>query len=275
MDQRLSFSQRMGLAEVRTALQVEQIDQRLRNHLWNTICEHFIHPDEYPTRNWDSQNGEVLWRYKTLHTMFFGDTWLEAPHDPYDYYLYFKKWYDDAKWNAVYDLIEFLSAELLQDSFTTAVNSCLESELAGYRVIGQRVVPVTTPTEVASVEASLAAADGGVGRHFAEALEMLSRRSASDYRNVVKESISGVEAACRLVVSKDSATLGDALKFLERDSKVHAALAAAFQKLYGWTSDADGIRHSLTADSTPVDANTARFMLIACSAFANLLLAKR
>lgn len=48
---------------------------------------------------------------------------------------------------------------------------------------------------------------------------------------------------------------------------------AALNKLYGYTSDADGIRHA-EIDSSTVDFEDAKFMLVACSAFVNLLIAR-
>jgi hypothetical protein len=54
---------------------------------------------------------------------------------------------------------------------------------------------------------------------------------------------------------------------------MNEALNIAFDKLYGFTSSDNGIRHKLLEESklTFVDA---RFMLIACSAFINYLVSK-
>lgn len=54
---------------------------------------------------------------------------------------------------------------------------------------------------------------------------------------------------------------------------VHPALRGAFQKLYGYTSDADGIRYALLEESN-LDFEDAKFMLVSCSAFVNYLKAK-
>jgi hypothetical protein len=45
-------------------------------------------------------------------------------------------------------------------------------------------------------------------------------------------------------------------------------------KLYGYTSDAGGIRHSLVDGSDPVTVDDARLMIVVCSAFANYLVAR-
>jgi hypothetical protein len=54
---------------------------------------------------------------------------------------------------------------------------------------------------------------------------------------------------------------------------LHPAFREALSKMYGYTSDADGIRHSLMEESR-LDGDDARFMLVTCSAFVNYLKAK-
>ena len=55
--------------------------------------------------------------------------------------------------------------------------------------------------------------------------------------------------------------------------KLHNAHKEALKKLYGFTSDADGIRHG-SKEGEPSDINTARLMLITCSAFVNFIVAE-
>ena len=70
-------------------------------------------------------------------------------------------------------------------------------------------------------------------------------------------------------------TLGKALKMLEEKGvPLHRSLNAGFEKLYGFTSDADGIRHA-GLNTSNVDADLAKFMLVSCSAFVNYLRSKQ
>ena len=48
---------------------------------------------------------------------------------------------------------------------------------------------------------------------------------------------------------------------------------AALDKMYGYTSDAQGIHNALLDEPTP-DADNAQFMLVSCSAFMSYLKAK-
>ncbi|MET8429853.1 hypothetical protein [Nocardia sp. NPDC004860] len=50
----------------------------------------------------------------------------------------------------------------------------------------------------------------------------------------------------------------------------------AWSKLYGWTSDEDGVRHG--GETVPAERITqalARYVLISCSAFINLMTAEQ
>lgn len=78
---------------------------------------------------------------------------------------------------------------------------------------------------------------------------------------------------CRVVTGNSRGTLGDALKAIGRKVPLHPALSGAFEKLYGYTSDADGIRHALL-DEPSLFQEDALFMLVSCSAFVSYLIAK-
>ena len=112
-----------------------------------------------------------------------------------------------------------------------------------------------------------------VREHLSQSLTLLSNRQKPDYRNSIKESISAVESLAKIISKQNSATLGPALDAVEKKAKLHAVLKQAFQKLYGYTSDAQGIRHALMDEAT-LDAEDAKFMLVSCSAFVNYLVVK-
>jgi hypothetical protein len=104
-------------------------------------------------------------------------------------------------------------------------------------------------------------------------MNLLYDRKMPDYRNSAKESISAVEALCKEISGQDKATLSDAIKTLSKDSKYHPAFLKALDKLYAYTNDSSGIRHSLL-DEDVVDFADAKFMLLACSSFVNYVRTK-
>ena len=75
-------------------------------------------------------------------------------------------------------------------------------------------------------------------------------------------------------INMSLATLSDAVKRLEDGGlTLHPAFKEALSKLYGYTSDAEGIRHALH-DEPNLDHADAVFMLVMCSGFMSYLLAK-
>jgi hypothetical protein len=74
-------------------------------------------------------------------------------------------------------------------------------------------------------------------------------------------------------INGKASTLGAALKVLGDKVEIHKALQGGFEKIYGWTSDGDGIRHALMGENN-LGPEDARYMLVACSAFVNYLVVK-
>ena len=114
----------------------------------------------------------------------------------------------------------------------------------------------------------------GVKIHLDASLKLLSDRVTPDYRNSIKEAISAVESLCQVVTEKEGATLGEAIKVLEQHGFIHKAQKSAFSSLYGFTNDSSGIRHALLEESN-LDFSDAKFMLVTCASFVNLVIAKR
>ena len=112
-----------------------------------------------------------------------------------------------------------------------------------------------------------------VTTHLERALELLSDRKNPDFRNSIKESISAVEAMAQIVARDPKATLGDALKTLDKSKKIHPALKDGFSKLYGYTSDEGGIRHAMLEEPN-LRLEDAKFFLLACTTFVNYLKSK-
>jgi hypothetical protein len=152
----------------------------------------------------------------------------------------------------------------------------LEREMSGYRFVGTQLVPITAPEELGAVQRAAGLPDTlkPIRVHVETAIDLFSDPKSPDYRNSIKESISAVEAMCKIITGQDDAALGQALnKLQEKGIALHSALKKSFSSLYGYTSDAEGIRHALLEEST-LDFDDAKFMLVSCSAFVNYLAAK-
>jgi len=281
-----SFSERYGYAIPRASLwQFESMGAPLRNALWRSLQMHY----------WDHGHEIRSGRWATTKPMaaLLRDIWILRFRYPVDNIP--SAWGDalrvvrqsfyDYQWHDVYDFVQFVpaywrdpntarSGGVRNSQFRAHCNAALEREGSADRFVGDWITPLTGPEEISDVEsaARLTGVDSPAAVHIRQSLSHLSNREHPDYRNSIKEAISAVEATCERITGKPDASLGDALKHLGLD-QLHAALRQAFDCLYGWTSNADGIRHVLSGDDT-VEIEDARIMLVACSAFINYLVSK-
>lgn len=189
-----------------------------------------------------------------------------------DEYFFACNWYE------VYNFIEFIVKHDVdtqrKGEFIKACNAILEQDFVGYRFVGNYITPITSEVEIKTLEDILRLSDRffTVKKHIEQALALFTQRPKADYRNSIKESISAVEAICCIVSVKENATLGDAVKQMQHKGfPLHQAFVDAVKKLYGYTSDAEGIRHALLEETRLTSAD-ARFMLVICAAFVNYII---
>jgi hypothetical protein len=278
----MRFSQRIGKTPIKTILQIESIDDDLKNILWNTIIDIFKLDDNGGYKHNDLSNH--IW------ATFFKQTKDRMPNN--GYYEWFANWFfEKAKWYEIYDFIEYLCCHYrdfhrndrlvsyikqYNKDILSIFNSVLEKELAGYRIIEGQISPITDKVELSSIMEAIDNSNKwkSVNIHLKTAIDYFSDRKNPDYRNSIKESISAVESCCGIISNKDKATLGETLLIIEKTHGLHGALKSAFSALYGYTSNSGGIRHALTENNVSVTFDDAKFILVSCSAFINYLRAK-
>jgi hypothetical protein len=274
-----SFSQRKGLKPIKSVIQIDSMDDDLRNGLWTALtihCWNRIHPNSlgeyYLSYDHDLETlVERIWMYyfkKPIDTL--GNNWLGIRQGLRDHFY-------RCSWNEVYDFVEFVANnypdQYVNSKFITRCNFILERELSAYRLVGGKIAQITSEEEIGEIEKALKDAPKPTGIHLKTALDLLADRKSPDYRNSMKESISAVEAICKLITGDPKAKLGQALNEIEKKTGLHPALKKAFSSLYDYTSDAQGIRHALK-DESNLYFEDAKFMLVSCSAFINYLMTK-
>lgn len=275
----MSFSQRMGLEPASKAIQIERVDDQLRGAIWNVLTLSFWekYRNGYQTNLLRHSNFDTFSKSYAFHHDISID---ELPDYWSDLNRQIRSWFMAMPWNKIYDFLEFMAAHgpeernhsrLWRDSFIEFANVVLEKQNSGYRFIERQIAPITSEVELEEIDSALRAAQpyAGVKQHLQTALGMLTNRDAPDYRNSIKESISAVESLARHITGNPKATLGDALKILENKHRLEPTVKQAFNKLYGYASDGDGIRHAMMKDDATTTKADARFMLICCSAFIN------
>lgn len=276
------FSERYGYKPVREIVQIDSVDEPLRNGLWN-VLQIGVWKNAKPSQGiyggyYLSDRGnkelrdlcEALWLHYFKEPLdLLGNDWNKTRKELRQYYF-------GCKWFEIYDFVQFVANHYpryrFKEPFMKACNAVLERELSAYRFVDGLITRVTEPQEIEAIEDALEKAVGPVHAHLRRALELLADKSTPDYRNSIKESVSAVES---LVVSTvgENGTLGQLIKKLEQHIGLHPALKNAFSNLYGYTSDEGGIRHALI-DKDAADFDHAKFMLVVCSAFVGFVLSK-
>ncbi len=274
----MRFSEREGFQQVSTALQVDDMDAALRNGLWSVTHAVFFEGKTH----YNLQDHPALRVLATrLWFGFFKEPLDQVPRSVGAVSQHVRGWWmGTAQWWQVYDLVEFLVVEYDDDQVSDRArdlyNHVFEQERAAFRFVGSTLTRLTAAEEVAAVERALQDTSqmAGVRHHLHRAVELLGDRSSPDYPNSMKEAISAVESVCRRLSGKQNATLADGFDALERAGvPLHGALVRGFKALYGYSSDADGIRHA-ALDVPSVKVEDATYFLVSCSAFVGYLIAK-
>ena len=255
-------------------IQLGSLDTRTINRLWNcflTCCES---GDYYYLETHFDELNYVLDGIGQEHITAPAKC-QQAIEKIHDYWRY--SWYSPLDVIEIFlSYFEDVSASSSQKEYTDAFNSVLEQEKSAYRFVKCKAIPITDGQEIESISLAQDSPYSSVNTHITKALEHYADRDNPDYENSIKESISAVEAMCCIITGLQgkTATLGNALGALEKSGvKIHGAMKGAFEKLYGYTSDENGIRHG-GIDFVNAPAEDAKYMLIACSAFVNYLIEK-
>ncbi|MBI5539215.1 MAG: hypothetical protein HY951_04100 [Bacteroidia bacterium] len=278
----MKFSQRIGKAPMKKVLQLEEMDIELKNGLWNSYKINFI--DQIETTSKYAGDYDYVTYSKLLWQNHFKLTIDTIPNSFHNTEFFIRERFFKFNWYEVYDFIEFIAnidTDIIpysNDLFKEYCNNIFEKENSGYRFIGNNIAPITNPTEINEIEEVINKSGEftalfGVNTHLLNSLDKISNKQNPDYRNSIKESISAVECIAKIISENKNDTLAGALDKIKGKTKIHPALEKGFKQIYGYTSDSDGIRHSLTEEPN-CDFEDAKFMLVSCSAFINYLISK-
>ncbi len=286
------FSEREG--GVKVEIQLGTMDDNLRNTIWNFVADQLTSNSpstphvnaavrqiasnvlRVPTQQVDT-SASVWWLMTRVQTM----PWAEV-YDLLEYVVV----HMSPTWSPPLpppDLAKLASALKVEHSgyrlpdVAKLANALLEREHSGYRFINGQLAPITNAAEISEVETAVemagAAKLDGVRQQLEQALKLFGRRPAPDYANAIKEAVSAVEGTVKLINGSRGGGLHDALEAVSAKVDLHPALKGALEKLYGYASDEDGIRHARLEAGTTAEAE-ARLMIVTCSAVVNFLIVK-
>lgn len=258
------FSDRTNKEPINTIIQKDNLDERTRNNIINII-------DVIINNCHKSSKLDELYNY--IYKTVFCVTMDEIPYNRRQPIIdgIRKDW-------QYYDILSFIEEiviwynKFFYQDLTGIFNELFEIECVGYRFVNMQITDIINDEEIKEIEEALNTKYSACSESINKALNLLYNRERPDYSNSVKESISAIEAICNIILCTNNATLGEALKRLEKSGfQIHSAMKNAFISLYGYTSDKSGIRHN-----NGIDENTtfeeAKYMLVSCSAFLNYLI---
>ena len=272
----LTFSQRYGYAPLPEPMRLEEISDDLRREIWNVIRERLLRHRKYFRSYYFDEQG-TRFSERVLGKL------RKQPEDQistnYETVLTsFKQTALQGKFGHVLDLVEIIvndrdateeMKERLRELFEHSAAYRLDTSQRPYRFI-----PQTSKEQGEAASQSIKTLrEGGMEGAAAHLRQAAEHINAGQYGDSIADSIHAVESVARVIDSEASQTLGPALDSLEKAGLLkHPALKDAFKKLYGYTSDEQGIRHALLDKSSPdVGLDEAMFMFGACASFAAYL----
>ncbi len=257
-----SFSERYGYKKPRVQESYEGITPEVRVRIWNLFFKIYGGNDGLSYRLlssvWDKFLKEDLFQFAPGYGVGQLCKWIGEK-------------LNQSSWYEIYDFLEFVWEE---DSghrtiWGYGISQILVDERVPCTFINGLIIPITSPEEIAEITKAIESGDEykPAREHLEKALAIMTDRKKSDFANSIKESISSLESLAKILLKDKKGILGDLTKKLD----IHPCFREGLNKLYGWTSDAGGIRHGKTGKDPEPSLSEARFMLVLASAFFNYL----
>ena len=274
----LTFSQAQGYEALPGPLALEELSRDARRELWDLLYSHvfqFSKSDLYGVRTMAADWSAVA---RILHSEM-----LKRPLDQFDSRV--QSFSDNYRelilrtlpFNRVFDLFQIVMRhDYCPPEFIMEVKVIFERCRLAYLVDTNgppTILPMSTRQEGEAVSEAIRTFRTigltGAETHLRKAADLINQ---GDWSGSIRESIHCVESIARRLAPDATKSLSPALKSLEKNHPLHPALREAFSKLYGYTSDEEGIRHPLIDGS---DSRSGRdeavFMLGSCASFASYL----
>lgn len=279
---KLTFSQREGKAPLPEAMKLEYIPRKFRQLVWLCVDKSIDDATDIFRSLYraDEEIAEILCRFRFEIQEIPHDE-IPSPNPETD-----KKFCRDIILRGEYhQLLTFVEYILRQDDCSEDMQKSLVSEFErtpiAYYVDSIDGKPTIMPqfnreAGEATRKAIETIREGNMDGAAAHLRDSAEHINAGQYADSIADSIHAVESVAHMIDPRANRTLGPALKSLEESEVLkHPALRRAFEKLYGYTSDEQGIRHALLdRDAADAGLEEAVFMFGACASFAAYLTEK-
>ena len=269
---KLSFSQAQGYEEIPRLLKLEELSYAARMGIWNLFylyISNSVDARNQVVGEWHDILVSVHWKHncKPLDEWFNWDQIV---------YRSLREQIEINLFNEVFDLVQFvMREEKCPHHFIEGMIEVFSECRLAYVIDTSgppTILPAVTNEEsealIKSLQTLSRAGLQGSASHLRKSAECINE---GDWAGSVRESVHAVESVARQFDPKAS-SLAPALRSLEKRSALHPALKQALHKLYGYSSNEQGIRHALLdQEQASVGMDEAVFMLGACASFASYL----
>ncbi|MBY5759565.1 hypothetical protein HFO07_23380 [Rhizobium leguminosarum] len=267
----ITFEQAMGIDPLPAQLKLNEVSPVLKSRLWAVIHSQIEKSHGYSSSYLNDPMKRVARRYMIERANVLIDEW---DNDAYTLIKLWKKHFaPQSTFSDVLGFTEWFVRALRNPEVSNFVANILIFERAAYRLEDGDIIPVASREEGEAIVQAIQLANSsgldGVRSHITKASTALT---AGDFASSVRESIHAVEA---VVFNKtgETASFKDSLKTLNKAQPMHEAFQTALVKLYGYTSNEQGVRHSLfDKGDANVTEKDALFMLGVCASFVTYLL---
>ena len=271
-----TFSQRYGYEPLPEPMRLGELSDDLRREIFNAVREPFLGITNFSGKYFVDDEARFIER---VFGRIYGQTEDTIGNRFDDIMDCTKRIAFLSEFNEILDFLEIIMNDRYDIThFPDRIQELFERHGAAYWLdTSQRpyqFFPRATKEQGDTTRKAIETLRGenmpGASTHLRQAAEHINARQ---YADSIADSIHAVESVARVIDPKANKTLVPALNSLERVGLLkHPALKKAFNKLYGYTSDEQGIRHALTDQSAAdVGLDEAMFMFGACASFAAYL----
>ena len=277
----LTFSQRYGYEELPQPMRLEEISDDLRREIWNAVRAFLL---KYRI---ESIQGTRLHANGQRFIERALGRFAKQPEE--NIQTGYRAVMDNCRiivmtdrFNRVLDFLQsMIDEEKDSTAFADTIEGLFERHVAAYRLdmsgFSCQFFPCSSGEQANAIQQALETLrEGGMEGATTHLRDAAGHINAGQFADSISDSIHAVESAARVLDPEASKNLTPALNSLEKAGVLeHRALKEAFAKLYGYTSDEEGIRHALVyRGSANVGLEEALFMFGACASFAAYLTEK-
>ena len=279
-DRDLNFLQRYGYSPLPEPMRLEELSTTFRQSLFNAIWSSLralYYGVRYRTR--------AIQQFHNVFSQLLSLTYDELPTGFQENIEILRSIILHGDFQTVLNFVEiFTNYESIGGDLRNQIAELFDHHMVAYRLdVSEKPFRVFARTSKEESDATLQSieklANSGFGGALTHLRDANKRLESNDFAGSVHASISAVESVARSL-DPSATSLGRALNQIEPTGALgHKAFKKAINSLYGYTSDAGGIRHAIIdsndTEETNVDFATALFFFNACAAIAGYLSQQR